>query len=361
MSLDLKNPKPFYLQIIDDIKTKISSGKLKIGENIGSQQQLSREYNVSLITIKKAIAELINQDVLFSRVGKGTYVSNRPSTIDLSIHKTIGLVLSDLKNPFFSLIIHSIEAKASEFGYNILLSNSSDHADKEDTIIKHFLSINVDGLIIASLSNLYRASQTIRELKNEDFPFIMISYIEDKDVYFVGTDHENGAYMATEHLINAGYNSVGFISGEEGNLLGKLREKGYLRAMKKFGKDINQNFIFRSTRGAKDYESGYEIGVNFCKSKERPAAIFAYKDLAALGFEQAALEHGLSIPQDVAIVGFDNIESTEYAPVPLTTISQPTDKIGKMSTELLIQKIQGNEIQFHTILKPELIIRKSSG
>ncbi|MBD3289199.1 substrate-binding domain-containing protein [candidate division KSB1 bacterium] len=359
MSLDLKNPKPFYLQIIDDIKMKISSGQLKIGEKIGSQQELSRAYDVSLITIKKAIAELINQNVLFSRVGKGTYVANRPSTIDLSRHKTIGVVLSDLKNPFFSLIINSIEAKASEFGYNILLSNSADHADKEDTVIRHFLSIGVDGLIIASLSHMYRASSTIRELKNDDFPFIMVSYIEDKDVYFVGTDHEKGAYMATEHLIQAGYNQVGYISGEEGNLLGKLREKGYLRAMKKYDKEINQNFIFRSTSGAKDYESGYEIGARFCRLEKRPDAIFAYKDLAALGFEQAVLEHGMKIPQDVAIVGYDNIESTEYAPVPLTTISQPTDEIGKLTTELLIQKIQGNEIQFHTILKPELIIRKS--
>ena len=173
MSLDLQNPKPFYLQIIDEKKKKISSGDLKLGEKLGSQQELSREYDVSLITIKKAIAELINQGVLFTRVGKGTYVANRPSTIDLSRHKTIGLVLSDLKNPFFSLIINSIEAKASEFGYNILLSNSSDHPEKEDTVIRHFLSIGVDGLIIASLTHLYRASPTIRELKNDDFPLFL--------------------------------------------------------------------------------------------------------------------------------------------------------------------------------------------
>ncbi len=359
MSLDLKNPKPFYLQIIDDIKTKISSGRLKIGDKIGSQQELSREYDVSLITIKKAIAELINQGVLFARVGKGTYVANKPSSIDLSIHKTIGLVLSDLKNPFFSLIINSTEARASELGYNILLSNSSDHPDKEDTAIRHFLSIGVAGLIIASLTHLYRASPTIRELKNADFPFIMISYVDDKDIYYVGTDHEQGAFMATEHLLKSGYQNVGYISGKEGNLLGELREKGYLRAMKKYNKEINRNFIFRSPQRGKDYDSGYNIGEKYCKSKIRPDAIFAYKDLAALGFEQAVIDNGLNVPDDVAIVGFDNIERTEYAPVPLTTISQPTDKIGKLATELLIQKIHGNEIQFHTILKPELITRKS--
>lgn len=359
MSLDLKNPKPLYLQIIDDIKTKISSGQLNIGQKIGSQQELSREYDVSLITIKKAIAELINQGVLFTRVGKGTYVSNRPSTIDLSIHKTIGLVLSDLKNPFFSLIINSIEARASEFGYNILLSNSSDRPQKEDAVIRHFLSIGVDGLMVASLTHFYRASPTIRDLKNDDFPFIMISYVDDKDVYYVGTDHEHGAFMATEHLIKSGYQNVGYISGEQGNLLGDLREKGYLRAIKEYNKEVNPNFIFRLAQRGKDYESGYEIGLQYCNSKIRPDAIFAYKDLAALGFEQAVIDNGLKVPDDVAIIGFDNIERTEYAPVPLTTISQPTDRIGKLATELLIQKIQGSEIQFHTILKPELIIRKS--
>ncbi len=361
MGIDFKNPTPLYLQIVDDIKTKVATGELTVGEQLESHQELAREYGVSLITIKKALADLIKDGVLFSRVGKGTFVDRKSARIDLSKHKTIGLVLSDLKNPFFSLIIHSIEAKASEKSYNILLSNTSELIEKEESQIRHFLEIGVNGLVIASLTHNYSASDTIRNLKNENFPFVMISYIVDEDIYFVGTDHEKGAFMATEHLIKLGYKRIGYINGEEGNLLGELRKKGYIRALEQYEKKCSEHFIFQLPLKRNDYQSGYQIGEQFFKLTDRPDAMFVYKDLAALGFEQAVLDQGKKVPDDVAIVGFDNIEGSRYAPVPLTTIHQPTDEIGKLAVETLIRRIEGGETDIHTILAPKLVIRKSCG
>lgn len=361
MGIDFKNPTPLYRQIFDDIKAKISTGEIRIGEQLGSHQELARQYGVSLITIKKALAELTNEKVVFSRVGKGTFVTRPSAPIDLSKHKTIGLVLSDLKNPFFSLITHSIEAKASEKGYNILLSNTSERIDKEESQIRHFLDIGVKGLIIASLTHRYRATDTIRSLKNENFPFVMISYVVDEDIYFVGTDHEQGAFMATEHLIKLGYEKIGYINGEEGNLLGELRKKGYIRALQQYGKKYNEHFVFQLPLERNDYQSGYQIGEQFFKLNDRPDAMFIYKDLAALGFEQAVLDQGKEVPHDVAIVGFDDIEGSRYAPVPLTTIHQPTDKIGRIAVDTLIRRMEGRETELHTIFVPELIVRKSCG
>lgn len=359
MAIDFKNPTPLYRQIVEDIKDKISSGQLMVGEQIGSHQELAKEYGVSLITVKKALADLIRDGILFSRVGKGTYVAQKSVSGDLFKQRLIGVVLNDLNNPFFSLIVQSVEVKASENGYSILLSTTSNHLEKEENQIHRFYQLGVNGLIIASRTHVFRASPTIRKLHRQNFPYVMVSYVEDKDIYHVGSDHELGGFLATEHLIKCGHKKIGYIDGEEGNLLSELRKRGYQKALQQYGKSYNENFVFRLLTKWQDYQSGYEIGRKFCELSEKPNAIFAYKDLVALGFEQAVLDRGLKVPDDVSIVGFDNIERSRYAPVPLTTIHQPTDKIGELAFETLIKRINGNSTETRIILKPELVIRKS--
>lgn len=363
MGIDFKKPTPLYHQIAEDIKNKIISGQLKVDDKLSSQQGLARLYGVSLITVKKALANLISEGVLFSRVGKGIYVARKSPSIDFSKHKTIGLVLRDLNSPFFSRIVESVEKNASKKGFNILLSNSSDLIEKEESQIHHFLNIGVSGLIIASMTRVYNASDTIRELHNENFPYVMVSYMEDEDIYYIGTDHEYGAFLATEHLIKLGYERIGYVNGEEGNLLGELRKKGYLRALHRYKKSFNEKFIFRLRLHGEwyDYKSGYEIGEQFSTLSERPDAMFVFNDLSALGFERAILDQGLKVPEDVAIVGFDDIKRGVVAPVPLTTVHQPTNQIGALAVETLKKRIEGGETPVRVLLKPDLIVRKSCG
>ncbi|MFQ5863910.1 MAG: substrate-binding domain-containing protein, partial [bacterium] len=318
MALDFTDPQPLYRQIAEDIEAKIASGQLEVGDQIDSQQELARRYGVSLITVKKALTELIKEGVLYSRVGKGTYVARKSPKFDISKHRTIGLVLMDLKSPFFSLIVHSVEKKAFEKGYNLLLSNSSQRMEKEESQINHFRHIGVSGLIIASMTHVYRATSTIRQLQQEGFPYVIVSYIKDEDIYYVGSDHEQGAYLATEHLIKLGYEKIGYINAEKGNLLGERRKQGFLKALQRYERPFRECFEFRLRLKGEwnDYQSGYEIGERFSTLSDRPEALFVYNDLAALGFEQAILENGLRIPNDIAIVGFDDIERCQYAPVP---------------------------------------------
>ncbi|NOZ62404.1 MAG: GntR family transcriptional regulator [Calditrichaeota bacterium] len=359
MKIDLTDPKPLYLQIAENIRSAIRTGKLQVGQQLPSQSQMMKIYDVSSITVKKAISELVREGLVISRTGKGTFVARKSGFMDLSKHKTIGLVLSDLTSPFFSLIMKSIESETSENGYNLMVSNSSERRDKEENLINHFKRIGVDGLVIASLSHQYRATSSIRKLAEEKFPFIMVSYIEDEDIPFVGTDHEAGACMATEHLIKLGYKKIGYINAEEGNLLGQIREKAFRHTLKKHGIPINENYIEKFPFKMKDYESGHKLGKQFFTKPDRPRALFIYNDLSALGFQQAVLEQGYKIPEDVAIIGFDNIEQGKYSPVPLTTIHQPTDLIGQIAYQNLIAAIENRNFQIRTILKPELIIRKS--
>lgn len=364
MAVDLKKPAPLYLQIAEDISAKIGARTFHIGDQLGSQQELSREYRVSLMTVKKALAHLAHQGWIYSRVGKGSYVARQSLEPQPVIHRSIGIVLENLRSVFFSMIVQAVEEAAYSQGYNVLVSDSSGQTEREERQIHHFRKIGVSGLIIASLRHVYHATPTIQMLYREGFPFVMVSYMDDLEIPFVGTDHEEGAYMAAKHLLSQGYERIGYVNAERGNLVGELRKKGFLRALHEVERDMDPRFHFRiQVHGVRDYfQGGYEVGRRFVQTPgQRPDALFIYNDSTALGFEKAVLEAGLRIPEDVAIIGFDNIEQGEYAAVPLTTIQQPTARIGAQAFDVLIKKIEGKEVEPRTVFMPGLVIRKSCG
>lgn len=365
--INFNDPTPFYEQIERDIKRKIEAGILKPGDNIGSQNDLCKEYSVSIITVKKALSDLVAKGVLFTRIGKGTYVSEPKETqIDFSKHRTVGLVLRDIKHPFFSLISHGIEERAYELGYNILLSSSSNKIEKEENQINHFRNLGVDGLIIASLSLDYRATDYIQYLHDENFPYIMVSYIHDPHCWYVGTDQELGGYIAAEHLIKLGYRSIGYVHAGKNNLLSEVRKNGYVRALTDYDMNYNSKMIHclsqeNMEESVDRYKQGYNFGKTFKNLPNRPEALFMYSDLIALGFMQAASEEGILIPDDVAIVGFDDVVFSKYSQIPLTTIHQPAEKIGKIAIEVIDKRINKDDIGNRTILKPSIVVRESCG
>lgn len=363
MSIDHKKSAPLYRQIADSIRSEIVSGKLKVGDQLGSHHNLVRRYGVSLITVKRALHELRNEEVLYSRAGKGTYVSQRPKKKAATSSKTIGLVLTDLKSPFFSMIVHGIEEHASTKGYSLIISNSSQQRSKEENLLRHLYAIGVDGLLVVSMTHEYTASDFLRKIHSEQYPYVMVSYVKDPDIYYVGTNHEQGGFLATKHLIDCGYRKIGFINGETGNLVGELRHTGFVRALKESRLQPLEQYMYRLRLKGEwhDYDSGYEVGIAFAGLADRPEAMFIYNDLSALGFQQAVLDKGLRLPEDVAIVGFDGIDRGQYAPVPLTTIQQPFDQIGAAAVENLTRRIEGHSATIKTILEPTLVVRESCG
>jgi len=363
LGIDLTDPRPLYKQIAEEIKREIAEGRLKVGDSIGSHKELARRFNVSLITIRRARSELIQEGVLYTRIGKGTYVAEQTRRMKSTLPRTIGFVLRDLESPFFSGILTSVEKHLSEQDYNLLISSTANRSEKEESQIEKFLDMGVQGLIIASMTREYVATPSIRRLHQTGFPYAIVSFIADEDLYYVGIDHEFGGYLATRHLLKLGYKKIGYINGQKGSVLGEIRKKGYMRALAEFNIPYRENYVYHlRLRGEWfDYESGYEIGQDFIKLSDRPEAIFAYNDLAALGFEKAILDAGLKIPQDVAIVGFDDIKRSRVAPVPLSTIHQPTDEIGAKAVETVLNKIEGKEPPYRCILDAKLVVRDSCG
>ncbi|MBU0561836.1 MAG: GntR family transcriptional regulator [Bacteroidetes bacterium] len=359
------DPTPLYKQIEREILQKISSHELKPGELLGSNKILSIKFNVSLITIKKAVANLIKDGTLYSRVGIGTYVAEKKKNIvERSNHKTLGLVLRNLRHPFFSMIFDSLEEKAYQLGYNLLLSSSSNDVDREESQIEHFVKIGVDGLIIASLSQQYYGTPYLDQLNKQNFPYVMFSYIHNPDYWYIGSNHEFGGYLAGKHFVEMGYENIGFLNAGPNNLLGTQRLEGMKRALKEFSIPFLEKFVFNLEKEEYDkdrYDAGLKFGKYFLELKNRPEALFIYSDSASIGFERAVLESGLQIPKDIAIIGFDDIIAANYAPVPLTTIHQPVDKIGSLAVEIVHNRINSQPVGKRTILKPHLVIRDSCG
>jgi len=363
MPINFQDSTPLYVQIIEDIKEKIAKGNLAVGEQLSSHKELATEYDVSLITIKSALSTLIDEGYLYSRVGKGTFVAKRMNKTNLSHHDSIGLVLQDLKNPFFSLIAHMVEETAYSKGYNILLSNSSSQVKKEENQINHFKNIGVKGMIIATLRKEPHAPQIIKDLHKNGFPYVMVSYVADDNIWHVGADHEGGAKMGTEHLIKLGYKKIGYINSPTNNSLGEIRFNGYRKALSNAALDFNDKFTLQlpSESLTDGYQAGYKLGDLFDNMDDKPEAFFVYNDSTALGFIKRIQELGHRVPDDVAIVGFDDIDQAKYAKVPLTTIHQPIEKIGTTAIDKLLDIIEGKKPEVRSILQPHLIVRESCG
>jgi DNA-binding LacI/PurR family transcriptional regulator len=364
MAIDFQDSTPLYVQIVKDIKTKISSGKLEIGEQLKTHKELAKEYDVSLITVKSALSSLIDEGYLYSRVGKGTFVAKKEEKHSISQHDSVGLVLQDLKNPFFSLIAHMVEETAYSKKYNLLLSNSSSKIEKEEGQIKHFKEMGVKGLIIATFRKKPHAPEIIRNLHDEGYPYVMVSYVADEDIWYVGTDHEGGAFMGTKHLIDQGYQKIGYINSHTKNALGEVRHEGFKRALKENGVSYDPSLNLRPTfpNSMGGFDSGYKLGDDFDKMENKPEAYFSYNDLTALGFIKRIQELGYNVPEDVAVVGFDDIDQADYANVPLTTIHQPVEKIGAAAIDTLISRIEGKDSGTHRIIfPPTLVVRDSCG
>lgn len=367
MAIDFQNSTPLYVQIMEDIKKKIDAGELKVGDKLASHKKLAEQYEVSVITIKGALSSLIDEGILYSRVGKGTFVRKKSKDIEnkntIGSLNSIGLVLGDLKDPFFTLIAHHVEETCYEKKFNLLLSNTSNKAEKEEQQIQHLKELGVDGLIIATSSKKPFAPQIISKLHDQGFPYMVISYVSDQKIWHVGTDHELGAYMATKHLIKLGHKKIGYINTQKQNALGDVRLEGLKKALEDHDIPYNDSYMMRLTQpvNTKGYKPGYELGDLFYQMNDKPTAFFCYDDASAIGLISRLNELGFSVPEDVAVVGFDDIEQASYFKTPLTTIHQPLEKIGKVATEHLIERIEDKKPPIRTIFKPALVIRESCG
>ncbi len=364
MSIDPGASAPLYQQVALDIRRKILNGQIPLGSQLQPHRELAVTYGVSIITINKALSGLVSEGILHSRVGRGTFVAARPNDGDgVRTSATLGFVLRDLASPFFSLVAHAAQQRADDLGYGLLFSSSSNRLDREEEQIQRFCDMGVNGLIIVSMSRTYRISEPIRALQERGFPYVMVSYTAGSDVPFVGVDLAQCGFLATQHLIETGRRRIGYVADKIGSMNGELRGSGYRRALAENGVALDPRFLFEYPYEGEwnDFRSGYAIGEHVATLPVKPDGVFVFNDLGALGFQDALLDHGIKVPDDIAVVGLDDIELAGRARVPLTTVRQPVDQIGAVAVDTVLARIRGEPTETRKLLPPELVVRRSTG
>ena len=324
---------------------------------------VARESGVSVFTV----SAVVNNK---SHVGKSLRekveaairkLNYRPNLVARSLAKqkthTIGMIVPDIGNPFFPIVVRGAEDAAQKHGYNLLLCNSDDSLDKEEKSIELLLSKRVDGILLTKAAEDFRPSlqQMIKEV-NTPFVLVMRTYPKlTKDA--VITDDYRGAYEAVSHLARAGRKRIALISGPLKVSNAKERWQGFHDALKAEGLPYEEDLVIEG-----DYrlESGYRAGHSLFS--RRPDGIYVSNHLMTVGLLKAAEETGLRCPEDFGLVSFDDYPWLGIFRPRLTTVELPKHQLGSEAAELLIRRIAGDASKpILKKLQPELRIRESCG
>lgn len=277
-------------------------------------------------------------------------------SLKLNQTRTIGMLVTASSNPFYAEVVRGVERSCYERGYSLILCNTEGDIDRMSHSIETLMQKRVDGLLLMCTEN-HRPSQDILRCY-PSLPIIMMDWAPFEGVNDVIQDNSLlGGEMATSYLIARGYTRIACIAGPQDKTPAKERLEGYRQAMDRAGLPIPSGY---------EVASDFEFGGGLVAMKqllalpEPPEAVFTSNDAMAVGVYQALHQAGLSIPQDMAVIGYDDIEIAQYMTPPLTTIHQPKDSLGELAIDTLIHRLNNPEAEPQVlILTPELIERGS--
>ena len=281
----------------------------------------------------------------------------RPNLVARSLRSqqsnTIGLILSDISNPFFSSLSRAVEDAAYEQGFNVVLCNTDENPEKEAIYLNLMQDTNVAGTIIAP------TRQTTAALMKSDLPFptvVVDRSIPNGDIDVVVLDNVDAAYRLTTHLIDQGYQRIAALCSDMST--GLERQLGYERALRAHGMAPRAEYV---KYVAPKIDTGYAATLKILDLPQPPDALFTVNSLLAAGALQAIRERNLSIPDQIALVTFDETTWADLVQPAITLISQPTYEMGHAAAELLLQRIANPARSTRqVILKGQLVVRGSS-
>ena len=284
----------------------------------------------------------------------------RPSSIarGLATQRTgaLGLVVPDVANPFFSDLVHGVEHGAYARGYNVFLCNSEEDPQRELEILDLLEEKQVEGLVLCSSRLDAQALQVL--VAHQPKVVLVNRRLADRTVRSVVVDDERGGYLATRHLLDIGCRAVGLLAGPHPSRSGRLRAQGYRAALAEFQVKTREGWT-RSCRP--DVEGGLNAARDLLAQRPELDGLICFNDLVAVGALQACAERGLAVPEELAIVGYDDIALAALVTPSLTTCRVPRFELGRQAVRLLLEQLEGStDAGEDIVLQPELIIRQSA-
>jgi len=329
-------------------------------------KDLARELKLSPSTVSRALRD--HPDISPKTKKRVVSLANKldyhPDSIAQSLQtkktKTIGVIVPEIKQPFFASVINGIEELAYAAGYTIIVCQSNETADREVLVTRSLGSHRVAGLLV-SLSRSTENLDHFKVLQRRGVPIVFFDRVSnDIEASKVVVDDYKGAFDVVEHLIKSGYKRIAHLAGPKNLSISKFRLKGYMDALQQENLSFDDSMVVYGGLDNTDGIVGFQKLLNL---ETLPDAIFAVNDPVATGAFVMIKEHGMKIPDDIAIAGFSNTYMTSLLDPPLTTVEQPSYEIGKTAAQLLMEQINSNDENFipkFIVLKTHLIVRSST-
>ncbi|MBN1201991.1 MAG: LacI family DNA-binding transcriptional regulator [Anaerolineae bacterium] len=322
---------------------------------------IARKSGVSYSTVSRALSgyEFVKsstREKVLQAARELEYVPNQQArSLAGGRSNMIGVLVPDLSNSYISEIIHGIDDELAKSDYNIILYTTHRHQGKESEYVATMVNSGADGLllVVPLISSSY-----LDALHQQDFPYVLLDQMnERKQSLSVIATNRAGAYEATQYLIELGHRHIGFISGLEGLNSATERLAGYKTALSDHGIHLDSEYI---VGGDFRVQGGYLATQKLLSLQKPPTAIFASNDMSAFGAIEAIRQHGLHIPDDISVLGFDDLSQASLVYPKLTTVHQPLVEMGREAVIMLLECIEypAQEMR-QTILPTKLIIRDS--
>ena len=327
-------------------------------EDVAQRAQVSRATVSRVLNNNSRVDETLRARVLEAVQVLGYQPNHVARRLRARSSTVIGLIISDIQNPYFISVIRGVEDTSYTQHMSVVLCNSDEDVAKQQLYLQLMESEHVAGLIIVP-ANSHDNAGLVR-LKQAGIPIILLDRIvETLQVDAVKVDNVRGAYEAVNHLIVLGHQQIGMISGFKHLTTGDERYHGYRDALNAAGLPIDDKLV---RFGDFKTESGYRLTRELMSAPNPPQALFVANNLMTLGAMRALRELGVRIPEDIALVGFDDMPWSGELFSPLTAVSQPTYELGQEAVQLLMRRISQPNAPYRTVvLQTQLIVRESSG
>ena len=276
-------------------------------------------------------------------------------SLKVNTTKSIGMIVTTSEAPYFAEIIHAVEEHCYRQGYSLFLCNTQNNAEKIKNHLEMLAKKRVDGILVMCSEYLPDSLNLLHSFEN--IPMVVMDWGPNVHTDIILDNSFDGGYLATKHLIENGHKYIGIIAGELTKTTAKTRYEGFIHAMKEAGLTVNPNWVME---GFFEPEDGYECMNKILSQDNLPTAVFCCNDVMALGAISAIGEKGLRVPEDISIIGYDNIHASRFYSPPLTTVHQSKSRLGVQAVNLLFERINHKSDQIEKIeIYPELVVRKS--
>ncbi|CDG23207.1 HTH-type transcriptional repressor CytR [Xenorhabdus poinarii G6] len=328
---------------------------------LATMKDVAKVAGVSTATVSRA---LMNPDKVSTRTRQkvenavlevGYYPHHLTKNLRRNESRTILVIVPDISDPFFTEVIRGIEETAVDYGYLVLIGDCR-YQQQEHAFINLLITKRIDGMVLLGSNIPFDISK--EEQKNLP-PMVMANeFAPGLELPTVHIDNLTAAFNATHHLQKLGHQRIACVTGPKTMPLCHYRLQGYIQALRRTGETIHEEYI---VRGDFTYESGAALAETLLTLPQPPSAIFCHSDVMAMGVMWQAKKMGLKLPEDLSVVGFDNLNLAQYCEPALTTVRQPRYEIGHHAMLLLLEQLQGRFVsQDSRLLEAELIIRAST-